>query len=67
MADGDTGTNMLLRTVTALENAAAATTRPPARRALRRPGATPALMGARGNSGMILSQLVRGAADALGP
>ena len=63
VADGDTGTNMLL-TVAAIDEAAAATTGlPPAARwdALARA----ALMGARGNSGMILSQLVRGAADTL--
>ncbi len=63
VADGDTGTNMLL-TVAAVEEAAAATTSLPRRErcaALSRA----ALMGSRGNSGMILSQLVRGAAEAL--
>ncbi len=62
VADGDTGTNMLLTTV-AVEEAAAATTSLPRRErcaALSRA----ALMGSRGNSGMILSQLVRGAAEA---
>jgi DAK2 domain fusion protein YloV len=63
VADGDTGTNMLL-TAVAVEEAAAATTGLPR---AERCGtlARAALMGARGNSGMILSQLVRGAADAL--
>ncbi len=63
VADGDTGTNMLLTTA-AVEEAAAATTSLPRRErcaALSRA----ALMGSRGNSGMILSQLVRGAAEAL--
>ena len=63
VADGDTGTNMLL-TALAVEEAAVATPglpRPERCRALARA----ALTGARGNSGMILSQLVRGAADAL--
>lgn len=64
VADGDTGINMLL-TATAVEEAAAATTGLP--RAERCAAlARAALMGAVGNSGMILSQLVRGAADALG-
>jgi DAK2 domain fusion protein YloV len=64
VADGDTGANMLL-TALAVEESAGATSglpRPERCRALARA----ALMGARGNSGMILSQLVRGAADALG-
>lgn len=63
VADGDTGTNMLL-TAAAVEQAAAATTglaRAERAAALSRA----ALVGARGNSGMILSQLVRGAAEAL--
>ena len=63
VADGDTGTNMLL-TAVAVEEAAAATTGlpwPERCAALARA----ALMGARGNSGMILSQLVRGAAESL--
>jgi DAK2 domain fusion protein YloV len=61
--DGDTGTNMLA-TAVAVEEAAGATTGLPWRErcaALARA----ALMGARGNSGMILSQLVRGAAESL--
>jgi DAK2 domain fusion protein YloV len=63
VADGDTGTNMLI-TAVAVEEAAAATTGLPLPErcaALARA----ALMGARGNSGMILSQLVRGAAESL--
>ncbi|MGE3138665.1 MAG: DAK2 domain-containing protein, partial [Thermoleophilia bacterium] len=63
VADGDTGVNML-RTAAAVEEAALATTglpRPERCAALARA----ALVGARGNSGMILSQIVRGAADAV--
>lgn len=63
VADGDTGTNMLL-TAVAVEREAAATeglTRDQRCAALARA----ALMAARGNSGMILSQLVRGAAESL--
>ena len=63
VADGDTGVNML-RTATAVEGAAVSTAGQPwpARcEALARA----ALMGAQGNSCMILSQLVRGAAEAL--
>jgi DAK2 domain fusion protein YloV len=63
VADGDTGTNMLLTSL-AVEESAAATPglpRPERCGALARA----ALAGARGNSGMILSQLVRGAAEAL--
>ncbi len=63
VADGDTGTNMLI-TAVAVEEAAAATTGlpwPERCAALARA----ALLGARGNSGMILSQLVRGAAESL--
>jgi hypothetical protein len=63
VADGDTGTNMLI-TAVAVEEAAAATTGLPW--AERCPAlARGALLGARGNSGMILSQLVRGAAESL--
>ncbi len=62
--DGDTGTNMTLtvRAVRdALEGSAAATRADVAAEVTRA-----ALMGARGNSGVILSQLVRGAAEELG-
>jgi uncharacterized protein len=61
--DGDTGTNLTL-TVRAVAEAIAgseASDRP----ALAREVARAALMGARGNSGVILSQIVRGAADVL--
>ena len=64
VADGDTGTNMLA-TAAAVERAATATAGLP--RAQRCAAlARAALVGARGNSGMILSQLVRGAAEVLG-
>src|SRR6266545_1262327 len=62
--DGDTGTNMLL-TVRAVADTLAGEgveTRPE----LAREVAHAALLGARGNSGVILSQIVRGAADVLG-
>jgi DAK2 domain fusion protein YloV len=61
--DGDTGTNLTL-TVRAVADAVAsaeATDRP----ALAHAVARAALMGARGNSGVILSQIVRGVADVL--
>ena len=62
--DGDTGTNltMTVRAVAdAVDNTFAAS-----RESLARDVARGALMGARGNSGVILSQIVRGAADVLG-
>jgi uncharacterized protein len=61
--DGDTGTNLTL-TVRAVAEAVAsaeAADRP----ALAHAVARAALMGARGNSGVILSQIVRGVADVL--
>jgi len=61
--DGDTGTNlaMTVRAVAqAVEESQASD-----RRSLARDVARGALMGARGNSGVILSQIVRGAADVL--
>ena len=61
--DGDTGTNMTL-TVRAVRDALAssrATTRADVAAEVTRAS----LMGARGNSGVILSQLVRGASEAL--
>ncbi|HZT16335.1 MAG TPA: DAK2 domain-containing protein [Gaiellaceae bacterium] len=61
--DGDTGTNLAL-TVRAVADALAAGG-PDDREALARESARAALLGARGNSGVILSQIVRGAADAL--
>src|SRR6266540_434096 len=62
--DGDTGTNMTMTAhavVEALERSTA-TDRP----ALVKEVTRAALMGARGNSGVILSQIVRGAAEVLG-
>jgi DAK2 domain fusion protein YloV len=59
--DGDTGTNMLHTMKTALEHARKAEPEPAAVLA----GATHgALMGARGNSGVLLSQIIRGVKDA---
>jgi DAK2 domain fusion protein YloV len=61
--DGDTGTNLTLTArgvVEALDASTAAD-----RQALAREATRAALMSARGNSGVILSQIVRGAADAL--
>jgi uncharacterized protein len=62
--DGDTGTNLTLtvRGVVEALDASATTERP----ALAREATRAALMSARGNSGVILSQIVRGAADVLG-
>jgi DAK2 domain fusion protein YloV len=62
--DGDTGTNLTM-TVRAVDEAVDATSAA-ARRSLARDVARGALMGARGNSGVIFSQIVRGAADVLG-
>ena len=62
--DGDTGTNMSL-TMRALVEALADATDAP-RPALAHSVTRAALMGARGNSGVILSQIVRGAAEVLG-
>ena len=62
--DGDTGTNLVLTAravVDELDGAA-----PADRAALAHRIARSALMGARGNSGVILSQIVRGAVDVLG-
>jgi uncharacterized protein len=61
--DGDTGTNLTL-TVRAVEEALAEDG-PDDRAGLAKEVARAALMGARGNSGVILSQVVRGATDAL--
>jgi DAK2 domain fusion protein YloV len=61
--DGDTGTNLTL-TVRAVAEAVASA-EAAERSALGHTVARAALMGARGNSGVILSQIVRGAADAL--
>jgi hypothetical protein len=61
--DGDTGTNLTL-TVRAVAEALAGDG-PDDRSALAKEVARAALMGARGNSGVILSQVVRGATEAL--
>jgi DAK2 domain fusion protein YloV len=62
--DGDTGTNLTM-TVRAVDEAVDSTSAAN-RRSLARDLARGALMGARGNSGVIFSQIVRGAADVLG-
>ena len=62
--DGDTGRNLVL-TVRAVVEALEASTATD-RAALVREASRAALMGARGNSGIILSQIVRGAAEELG-
>ena len=62
--DGDTGTNLTM-TVRAVAEAADDTSAA-SRQSLARDVARGALMGARGNSGVILSQIVRGATDVLG-
>jgi uncharacterized protein len=62
--DGDTGTNLLLTVASAHEALADAEPDEAAGAALRRM-ARGALLGARGNSGVILSQLLTGMADAL--
>jgi uncharacterized protein len=61
--DGDTGTNLTL-TVRAVADALAGDG-PDDRAGLAKEAARAALMGARGNSGVILSQIVRGATDSL--
>ena len=62
--DGDTGTNMLHTMRSAIQYARKAELEPEAVLA----GATHgALMGARGNSGVLLSQIIRGLKDAAGP
>jgi DAK2 domain fusion protein YloV len=62
--DGETGTNLTM-TVRAVDEAVDATSAAN-RQSLARDVARGALMGARGNSGVIFSQIVRGAADVLG-
>jgi DAK2 domain fusion protein YloV len=62
--DGDTGTNLTLSVRAIVESAEASSAE--ARPDLAREITRAALMGARGNSGVILSQIVRGAADVLG-
>src|SRR3954453_10688418 len=62
--DGDTGTNLTM-TVRAVADAVDHTSAA-SRHSLARDVARGALMGARGNSGVIFSQIVRGATDVLG-
>ena len=62
--DGDTGAN-LSQTARSVLDALQASSQPEPS-AIARVGARAALLGARGNSGIILSQLVRGACDRLG-
>ena len=62
--DGDTGTNMLLTLRSILEKVSAAPGLDGGEAA--RVVSRAALMGARGNSGVILSQIVRGACEVLG-
>ncbi len=62
--DGDTGSNMLATVKAALEEAEAATGQPADRIAAAI--SFGALMGARGNSGVITSQIFRGMAEGLG-
>lgn len=61
--DGDTGTNMLLTLDSVLQETSGKTYESP--EAASRAGARAALMGARGNSGVILSQMIRGACEIL--
>ena len=61
--DGDTGTNMLLTLESALKETSGKTY--PTPEEASRAGARAALMGARGNSGVILSQMIRGACEVL--
>ena len=64
MPDGDTGTNLTL-TVRAIDEALRQGRARRPRRRSRKEISRAALMGARGNSGVILSQIVRGATEAL--
>jgi DAK2 domain fusion protein YloV len=61
--DGDTGTNMLLTLESILMETSDKTYETP--EAASKAGARAALMGARGNSGVILSQMIRGACEVL--
>src|SRR5215203_2886933 len=61
--DGDTGTNMLLTLGSALEETSGKSYDSPEEAS--RSCARAALMGARGNSGVILSQMIRGACEVL--
>ena len=62
--DGDTGTNMLHTMRSALDHARRAEQQPAVMLAAAAHGA---LMGARGNSGVILSQVLRGLKESYGP
>ena len=62
--DGDTGTNMLLTLRSVLESVSKSPNL--SGEAAARAVSRAALMGARGNSGVILSQILRGACDVLG-
>src|SRR5437868_1037080 len=62
--DGDTGTNLTLTARAVVEQLESA--EPVGRAAVAREVTRAALMGARGNSGVIFSQIVRGAAEVLG-
>ncbi len=61
--DGDTGTNMLLTLESILKETSEKDYATPEEAG--KAGARAALMGARGNSGVILSQMIRGAAEVL--
>jgi len=61
--DGDTGTNMLLTLESALKETSGKSYGTPEEAS--KAGARAALMGARGNSGVILSQMIRGACEVL--
>ena len=61
--DGDTGTNMLLTLESIRKEVTDKTYETP--EAASRAGARAALMGARGNSGVILAQMIRGACEVL--
>ena len=61
--DGDTGTNMLLTLESVLKETSDEAYESP--EAASRAGARAALLGARGNSGVILSQMIRGACEVL--
>ena len=63
--DGDTGSNMYLTLRAAVEDAQAAPV-PSSASSVMRAAAHGSLMGARGNSGVILSQVFRGFSQALG-
>ena len=62
--DGDTGTNMLHTMRSAVDHARRAEQQPAVMLAAAAHGA---LMGARGNSGVILSQVIRGVKESYGP